>query len=268
LELFDLSGQVALVTGSTKGLGRAIARRLAEHSARVMITARDTIDCEAAAADLNRSHGMAVAAAWPCDIADLAKLKCLVEETHRTFGRIDILVCNAALNPHRGPSASISDATFQAILEKNVIANNRLTQFVLPRMVADGGGSIVFIATTGAFRGSRQYGAYCISKAALVQMARNIAVEYGRHKVRAKLHRAEAGANRHGTRSARQPESLPRPQGHRTAPTYRRARRDCGRSDLPRRKSQRLHDRSDIGHRWRPVCMNVSHVFSGDGDGY
>jgi NAD(P)-dependent dehydrogenase (short-subunit alcohol dehydrogenase family) len=185
LELFDLSGRIALVTGSSKGIGRAIVCRFAEHGARVVVTARHAADCEAVAADINGRHRADTAIALPCDIAVSAQLERLVEQTYRRFGRLDILVCNAALNPYRGPSAAISDETFRAILETNVIGNNLLTQLVLSRMAADGGGSIIILATTGAFRGSRQYGAYCLSKAALVQLARNIAVEYGQHNIRA-----------------------------------------------------------------------------------
>ena len=109
----------------------------------------------------------------------------LVEETHKTFGKIDILVCNAALNPYYGPSAGISDDAFDKIMGANVRSNHWLTQMVLPEMVERKDGVITLVSSIGGMKGSAVIGAYCISKAADLQIARNIAVEYGMHNIRA-----------------------------------------------------------------------------------
>lgn len=185
MELFDLRGRVAIVTGSAKGIGHAIARRFIEHGAQVVITARNEEACEAVAAELNHEFGDEAATPISCDIGDPSQQDRLVEGAYRKFGRLNILVCNAAINPYLGPSAEMPEETFQAILDTNVIANNRLIQLALPGMFPTGGGTVILLATTGAFRGSRLNGAYCVSKAALVQLARNIAVEHGRRGVRA-----------------------------------------------------------------------------------
>ena len=185
MSLFDLSGKVALVTGSTKGIGEAIVHRLAEHGAKVVVSSRKADACEKVAGDINKARGAKVAAAIPCNINYKEQLQNLVAETRKTFGKIDVLVCNAALNPYFGPQMDIPDDAFDKIMGSNVRSNHWLCQLVLPEMVERKDGSVIIVSSIGGLRGSAVLGAYCISKAADFQLARNIAVEYGPHNIRA-----------------------------------------------------------------------------------
>lgn len=185
MSLFDLSGKVALVTGSTKGIGEAIVHRLAEHGAKVVVSSRKADACEKVANDINKARGAKVAAPIPCNINYKEQLQNLVAETRRAFGQIDVLVCNAALNPYFGPQMDIPDDAFDKIMGANVRSNHWLCQLVLPEMVERKDGSIIIVSSIGGLRGSAVLGAYCISKAADFQLARNIAVEYGPHNIRA-----------------------------------------------------------------------------------
>jgi NAD(P)-dependent dehydrogenase (short-subunit alcohol dehydrogenase family) len=187
MTLFDLTGKVALVTGSTKGIGEAIVHRLAEHGAKVVVSSRKADACERVAADINKAHGKNgdVAAPIPCNINYKEQLQQLVAETRRKWGKIDVLICNAALNPYFGPQMEIPDEAFDKIMGANVRSNHWLCQFVLPEMVERKDGSIIIVSSIGGLRGSPVLGAYCISKAADFQLARNIAVEYGPHNIRA-----------------------------------------------------------------------------------
>ena len=181
--LFDLTGKVAVITGSSRGIGKAIAEAMSDHGAKVVISSRKQDACDAVAADLNATHGGA-AIAVAANISDKASLQHLVDETRRQFGRIDILVCNAASNPYYGPMAGISDEQFRKILDNNVIANNWLCAMVAPEMLERGEGSIILISSIGGVRGTPVIGAYAISKAADMQLARNLAREYGARGVR------------------------------------------------------------------------------------
>jgi len=185
MNLFDLSGKVALVTGSTKGIGEAIVHRLAEHGAKVVVSSRKADACERVAADINKARGSDVAAPIPCNINYKEQLQQLVAQTRARWGRIDILICNAALNPYFGPQMDIPDEAFDKIMGANVRSNHWLCQLVLPEMVERKDGSIIIVSSIGGLRGSPVLGAYCISKAADFQLARNIAVEYGPHNIRA-----------------------------------------------------------------------------------
>jgi len=109
-DLFDLGGKVALITGSTRGIGRAIAQQFAERGARVVISSRKADACEAVRSSIERAGGEAIAV--PCNIGDKAQLQALVDTTVKQWGRIDVLVCNAAVNPHFGPLAQISDEAY------------------------------------------------------------------------------------------------------------------------------------------------------------
>jgi NAD(P)-dependent dehydrogenase (short-subunit alcohol dehydrogenase family) len=187
MSLFDLSGKVALVTGSTKGIGEAIVHRLAEHGAKVVVSSRKVDACAQVADAINRAHGKGakVAVPIPANINYKEQLQNLVTETRAAFGRIDVLVCNAALNPYFGPQMGIPDEAFDKIMGANVRSNHWLCQLVLPEMIERKDGSIIIVSSIGGLRGSAVLGAYCISKAADFQLARNIAVEYGPHNVRA-----------------------------------------------------------------------------------
>ena len=184
MELFDLTGKTAIVTGSSRGIGRAIAERLAEHGARVVISSRKAGPCEEVVAAINARHGQDRAIAVPANIASKDDLQRLVDETNAAFGRIDILVCNAATNPYAGPMAGITDEQFEKILQNNVISNHWLIQMVAPQMLDRKDGAIVVVSSIGGLRGNALIGAYNISKAADMQLARNLAVEWGRSNVR------------------------------------------------------------------------------------
>ena len=184
MELFDLTGKTAIVTGSSRGIGRAIAERLAEHGARVVISSRKAGPCEEVVAAIHARHGQDRAIAVPANIASKDDLQRLVDETNAAFGRIDILVCNAATNPYAGPMAGITDEQFEKILQNNVISNHWLIQMVAPQMLDRKDGAIVVVSSIGGLRGNALIGAYNISKAADMQLARNLAVEWGRSNVR------------------------------------------------------------------------------------
>jgi NAD(P)-dependent dehydrogenase (short-subunit alcohol dehydrogenase family) len=185
MELFDLTGKVALVTGSTKGIGEAIVHRLAEHGANVVVSSRKADACERVANTINAARGWEAALPIPCNINYKEQIEDLVSETRAKWGRIDVLVCNAAINPYFGPQMDISDEAFDKIMGTNVRSNHWLCQQVVPEMVQRKDGSVIIVSSIGGMKGSAVIGTYCISKAADFQLARNIAVEYGPHNVRA-----------------------------------------------------------------------------------
>ena len=181
--LFDLTGKVAIITGSSRGIGKAIAEALAAHGAKVVISSRNQDSCEEVAAAINDAHpGAAIAVA--ASISSKEALQNLVDQAKAAFGQVDILVCNAASNPYYGPMAGISDDQFRKILDNNVIANHWLINMVAPEMLAREDGSIIIISSVGGLTGSSTIGAYNISKAADFQLARNLASEFGPKGVR------------------------------------------------------------------------------------
>jgi NAD(P)-dependent dehydrogenase (short-subunit alcohol dehydrogenase family) len=182
--LFDLTGKVAIVTGSSRGIGLAIAAALAEHGAKVVISSRKQDACDEVAHAINAQHGDERAIAVAANISSKDDLQKLVNETRNAFGRIDVLVCNAASNPYYGPMAGISDDQFRKILENNVIANHWLIAMVAPEMLEREEGSIIIVSSIGGLTSSTMIGAYNISKAADFQLARNLAAEFGPNKVR------------------------------------------------------------------------------------
>jgi NAD(P)-dependent dehydrogenase (short-subunit alcohol dehydrogenase family) len=180
--LFDLSGKVALVTGSSKGIGRAIAEAMAAFGARVVVSSRKRPACEEVAAAIVQKGGEALVV--PCNIGDKGELQHLVDETNRAYGAIDVLVCNAAVNPHFGPSQEIPDSAFDKVMATNIRSNHWLCQMTIPAMAERGGGAVIIVSSIGGLKGSAHLGAYGISKAADMQMARNLAVEWGPRNVR------------------------------------------------------------------------------------
>ncbi|HXH51861.1 MAG TPA: SDR family oxidoreductase [Sphingomicrobium sp.] len=182
--LFDLSGKVAVVTGSSRGIGKAIAEALADHGAKVVISSRKQDACETVASAINAKHGEGKAIALAASISDKEALRRLVDGTMAELGRIDVLVCNAASNPYYGPMGGISDEAFRKILDNNVLSNHWLVQMVGPQMIERGEGSIIIVSSIGGMTSSTMIGAYNISKAADFQLARNLAAEFGPHGVR------------------------------------------------------------------------------------
>jgi len=174
MNLFELTGKVAVITGSTRGIGKAIAYRMAQHGAKVTISSRKANACEETAAEINKDFpGSAIAV--PANISSKEDLQRLIDTTRKEFGKIDVLVCNAASNPYYGPMTGISDDAFNKILTNNIVANNWLVSMVAPEMKERRDGAIIIVSSIGGLRGSTVIGAYCISKAADMQLARNLA---------------------------------------------------------------------------------------------
>jgi NAD(P)-dependent dehydrogenase (short-subunit alcohol dehydrogenase family) len=182
--LFDLSGKTAIVTGSSRGIGKAIAHRLAEHGANVVVSSRKAEACDAAVQEINDAVGRKAAISIPANIGHKEALQTLVDQTIAAFGRIDILVCNAASNPYFGPMSGIADDQFLKILQNNIVSNHWLIGMCAPQMRARRDGAIILVSSIGGLKGSPVLGAYNISKAADMQMARNLAAEYGPDNVR------------------------------------------------------------------------------------
>lgn len=184
MSLFDLTGKSAIVTGSSRGIGKAIAHRLAEHGANVVVSSRKLDACEETVAEINDLVGRKAAIAVAANISVKEALQQLVNEAERAFGQIDIVVGNAASNPYFGPQGGISDEQFMKVLQNNIVSNHWLVQMTAPQMRARKDGSIIIISSIGGLRGSPIIGAYNISKAADMQLARNLAVEFGPDNVR------------------------------------------------------------------------------------
>jgi NAD(P)-dependent dehydrogenase (short-subunit alcohol dehydrogenase family) len=179
---FDLTGQVAVVTGSSKGIGRSAAETMAALGAKVVISSRKADACEAVAAGIRQAGGEA--AVIPCNISRKDEIEALVKGTLKQWGRIDTLVCNAAVNPYFGPLEKIPDEAFDKIMASNIKSNLWLCNLAIPGMAERGGGSVVIVSSIGGLRGSAQLGAYGISKAADMQLTRSLAVEWGHKGVR------------------------------------------------------------------------------------
>jgi NAD(P)-dependent dehydrogenase (short-subunit alcohol dehydrogenase family) len=180
---FDMTGKVAVITGSSRGIGEAIAHEMADHGAKVVITSRNLEPCQAVADTINAKHpGAAIAVA--SSLSSKESLQAMIDAGRGAFGQIDVLVCNAASNPHYGPMATITDEQFAKTLSNNVIAQHWLISMVAPDMRARKSGSIILVSSIGGLRGSPIIGVYCITKAADIQMVKNLAREFGPDNVR------------------------------------------------------------------------------------
>ena len=182
--LFGLSGRVVLITGATRGIGRAIALRMAEAGARVVVSSRKQDACDETAALIEREHGPGRALSIAASISDKDALARMVETVSTRWGGVDVQVCNAASNPYYGPMAGISDEQFRRILDNNILSSHWLVQMVAPGMQVRRDGVVILVSSVGGLRGSATIGAYNVSKAADMQLARNLAVELGPHNIR------------------------------------------------------------------------------------
>jgi dehydrogenase/reductase SDR family member 4 len=182
MKLFDLSGKVAIITGSTRGIGLAIAEAFVEVGGKVVISSRNPEECEQVAASIRDKGGEAIGV--PARISDKAQLEKLVAATRDKWGRIDVLVCNAAVNPHYGPLEQVTDEVFERMMVNNVLSNLWLSRMVAPEMRQRRDGAIVFISSTAAVRASTVLGMYGVTKTADYALCRNLAVEWGPDNVR------------------------------------------------------------------------------------
>jgi NAD(P)-dependent dehydrogenase (short-subunit alcohol dehydrogenase family) len=182
--MFDLTGRVCVVTGSTRGIGKSVALALAGQGADVVISSRKAAACEEVAAEINGLCGREAAIAIRASIGAKDDLRHLVDETVARLGRLDVLVCNAASNPAYGPMAELEDDQFRKLLENNILATHWLIQMSSPHMIRQGGGSIIVMSSIGGLRGSVVIGGYNVTKAADLQIVRNMAQELGPHGIR------------------------------------------------------------------------------------
>lgn len=176
-DLFDLRGKVALVTGATRGIGRAIAEQFLAAGAEVIISSEDAAACRSTASELG-------ALGVPCDVSSREQLRSLVDAVMVRFGRIDILCCNAGIAPHLGPLHTASDEDWDRTMTVNLRSQLWLTSLVVPAMAARGDGAVILTASLAGLRGNKSIGLYALAKAGCAQLARNLAVEWGPRNVR------------------------------------------------------------------------------------
>ena len=185
MSLFNLKNKSFLITGSSKGIGKSIAFHAADHGAQVIISSRKIDACNETANEINEHCGAEVAFPIQANIAHEEELNNLVHQTNKLLGKIDVLICNAATNPFMGSMADIPSDAFDKVMNNNIKANHILTNLVTPQMIDRKDGVIIIISSVGGTIGSNLIGTYNISKAADIQMVKNIAVEYGHHNIRA-----------------------------------------------------------------------------------
>ncbi|MCA0873542.1 SDR family oxidoreductase [Seohaeicola saemankumensis] len=180
--MFDLKDKVAIVTGSSRGIGRAIAELFAEAGAKVVVSSRTAEACEPVAEAIRAAGGEALVV--PCHIGKKEQLQNLVDKTIEAYGKIDVLIGNAAINPVYGSMSELTDEAFDKIMGTNVRSTWQLCEMVLPGMAENGGGAVVLLSSIAGIRGNAVIGAYGMSKAAEAALARNLAVEWGPKNIR------------------------------------------------------------------------------------
>ncbi len=183
--IFSLKNKVIVITGSSRGIGKSIAEECAKLGAKVVISSRKLEACEAAADEINNALNEKSAIPIVANISNPDDLEILVNKTNDEFGKIDVLVCNAASNPYMGGMEDIPLEMFDKIMANNVRSNHILTNLVLPQMKARNDGSIIIVSSIGGLRGSSILGTYNMSKAADIAMVKNIAAEFGPFNIRA-----------------------------------------------------------------------------------
>ncbi len=250
MSLFDLTGKVAIITGSSRGIGRAIAEAMADQGAKVVISQPQGRSLPRSRRRDQREASRAPRSSSPPPSPPRKRSSTSSTRPGAQLGRIDILVCNAASNPYYGPMGGISDDQFRKILENNVIANHWLIQMVAPEMIERKAGSIIIVSSIGGLKASAVIGAYNISKAADFQLARNLAAEFGPHQVRVNC--IAPGLIRTDFAKALWENPADPEDGHRPhpAPAHRRAARDRRRGRVPGERRFDLRDRAgDRGRR-------------------
>jgi NAD(P)-dependent dehydrogenase (short-subunit alcohol dehydrogenase family) len=180
--MFDLSGKVAVVTGGSRGIGRSICEQMAAHGARVVVSSRKLPACEEVVKGIKAKGGEAVAVA--ASISDKVQLENLVAEARKAYGRIDVMVCNAASNPYFGPLAGLKEEVFLKIMQNNVMSNLWLMNLVGPEMAARKDGAFIIVSSIGGLVGSAHIAAYNMSKAADINLVKSLAMEWGKHNIR------------------------------------------------------------------------------------
>lgn len=180
--MFDLSGKVAIVTGGSRGIGRSVCENMARAGARVVVTSRKLDACEEVAEAIRADGGEALAIASSLGKQD--QLEAMVRQTIDAWGKVDILVCNAAINPYYGPLAELSNEVFDKMMHSNVRDNLFLCKQVLPGMAEREDGCILVVSSVGGIRGNSVLGAYGMTKAADMALVRNLAVEWGKKNIR------------------------------------------------------------------------------------
>ena len=246
---FDLTGKVAIITGSSRGIGRSSAELLAKLGAKVVISSRKADACKEVADGIKKAGGDAHVI--PCNISRREEVEALISGTTKHYGKVDILVCNAAVNPYYGPLLDIKDEAFDKIMGSNVKSNIWLCALAIPQMAERGNGSVVIISSIGGLRGSTVIGAYGISKAADFALCRSLAGEWGPKGVRVNCVAPGLVKTDFARALWEDPENLKRRTARHAAPPHRRTRRNRRRGGVSRLRCLHLHDRPDHRGRWR-----------------